>query len=618
MQETENDNEATSIAAPDEQSSPTRKSVIVRAYGARLLDNGYGQAHADQIFRAQNRLWNALVEIERGARQKYREALVQSDDEMSDLTARAERQQLLIDSLMEQRNKERAKARTKKTDNAQSFAVLIKDASAELKRLRAAIKEIRARAKEAARPVLETLELERREQVKKAIKDAGLWWAHSETVVAKFDVARVRAMREGTELKFHRYDGQGSMGVRFTGGGAMLSKVLAGATSMLTIRDPSDAELGPMKRQKSDGGIRKIIEVRAGEKAEDKTKPYLRFLVTLHAGRDFAYDAPLKTVTLRCDRHVNKPEWKIVFTFVKDVPNEDTTHNLPPAAVGIDFGFRLVTERDGNQGLRVASIADGNRVRHIVLDHRWMRRMQHADAVRGRLDDTSNRFWESIKQTMGSDAGKTAIERLPEDDWFRVLAGKVMRAKHAYASLLMNLCSAHTKAGKVLGEDIEEQMRSFHGEALSLALQAHHARRRAVDHRKHIYRNVAAELARTAGLIAIEDSDLRELAKRNRDDGTENELVQTARRNRTWAAPSELRLAIEQAAKREGRELVKVPAANTTRTCAACGHIHQGGIEDLTFVCQGCGTVWDQDENAAVNIRNFAIKGQEMLGETVT
>ncbi len=198
------------------------------------------------------------------------------------------------------------------------------------------------------------------------------------------------------------------------------------------------------------------------------------------------------------------------------------------------------------------------------------------------------------------------------DEWFKILADKVRRAKGAYTSLLLDLCESHHKADKPLGVEVDAQMQIYRKEALGLALQAHHIRRKAVDHRKHIYRNEAARLVREAGLLGLKDTDFRQLAALEKPDGTETELVQSARKYRTWAAPSELRLAIEQVAKREKREIVYVPSPYTTRTCSACGHVHANTIEDLTFVCQGCGKVWDQDENSSHNWRNI------VLGEAAT
>ncbi len=579
------------------------KVVTVRAFGARLMGGKDAEECASGIFRAQNQLWNKLVEIEHAARATYRDALLQSDTELAGLQVQADEQQLLIDALYEARNKDRSKARSKKTEEGPGFTGLIKDANAKLKALRANMKEIKGRAKEAAKPLIEAAEAKRREDVKAAVHASNLWWAHSETIINRFDVARVKAMKDGRELRFHRFDGNGSMGVRFSVDGGSLEKIYAGKTRLLQFRDPTPQELGRMTAVKGDGGVRKIIELRAGDKREDKSPPQtLTFLVTMHGGRDFPTDAPLKTVTANRTIHVNKGEWKLVFTFTRASTGNEVQPVLPAKAVGIDFGFRVVKdESTGEKGLRVGTINFGDRVEYVTLGQDWLARMERADRIRSQLDDTSNQFLAQVRPLITEEA----LAGLEEDDWFNVLCGKVRRSKGAYASLLISLCDAHRKAENPLGEAVGEMMAIYRKEAMSLSLEAHHCRRRAVDNRKQVYRNVAARLVREAGLIAIVDTDFRAIAA-TVNNGEDTELVLTARRNRTWAAPSELKLAIEQTAKREKAELVAVPAANNTRTCSACGHVH-GTITDLTFVCQGCAKVWDQDVNASANARNFGM-----------
>lgn len=591
------------------------KVVTVRAFGARLLGGQDAQELATQVFLGQNRLWNKLVEIEIGSREAYRKALLDSDSELSTLQAQADSEQALIDQLIESRNKDRAAKRSKKTEAAPNFAQAIKDASVRLKTLRASMKEIKTRAKAAATPLIQAAEMERRAKVKAAMAEANLWWCHSETVLAKFDVARVKAMKEGRTLRFHRFDGEGSMGVRFSVDGGSLAKIYSGSTSLLRIEAPSAEDLGPfMKAQKSDGGVRKLVTVRAGDKTEDASIPVLRFLVTMHEGRDFPTDTPLKTVTISRTRHVSKFEWKIVFTFSREADESEPLPTPPAKAAGLDFGFRLVRDGQGNRALRVATMHLGEKVRFITLDEQWLHRMERADRVRGELDALSNDFQTWFRSAITDEA----VAALDEDAWFTRLVGRVRRAKGAYAQLLMDLCEAHAKANHVLGPVFAERMEEYARAAHRLALQAHHIRRKAVDHRKHLYRNAAASLVREAGLIGLVDTDFRKIAATHTEEGEDNDLVLTARRHRTWAAPSELRLAISQAAKREKLEVVDVPSVNITRTCSACGHVHGMKIEDLVFTCDSCGKVHDQDENAALNARNFVLQNVDFGAATST
>ncbi len=592
-------------------SSEPVKQVVVRAFGARLLGGKEAQGLAAKVFWSQNQLWNKLVEIENEHREIYRAALNDSDVELASINAKLQQEQLQLDALVAARNRERAAMRAKKTENATNYAALIKEASARIKALRAQAKDRKAAAKLAAKPLVDKAEEDRRGKVKQAVAASGMWWAHHESVIEKYDIARVKAMKQGATLRFHRFEGEGSMRVRFTNEPRPLHILTSSRSELLSVRDPLPEELGRMQATKADGGVRKIIALQAGAKGEDKVVPKLRFLATMQAGMDIPEDMPLKMVTARCDMHVGKPEWKIVFMFSETKERQDNVADLPRGAAGIDLGFRVVRDQEGNRELRVAAIATGRGVRYLTLSDAWLRRMERADSTRQRLDDVSNLFWGQIKSALNEPQHKAAIDALDEHERFRVLSGKVQRAKGAYASLLVSLCDSHAKAGKPLGEEVDEQMQIFRREAFVLQLQAHHTRRKAIDHRKHLFRNEAARIVSEAGLIAMEDIDLRQLAQLTAEDGSENELPQAARKYRTWAAPSELRLAIEQAAKREGRELVKVSAEGTTQTCSTCGHVHEEKLIDLTFVCGGCGKVWDRDENASINIRNLGLKDQE-------
>ncbi len=207
---------------------------------------------------------------------------------------------------------------------------------------------------------------------------------------------------------------------------------------------------------------------------------------------------------------------------------------------------------------------------------------------------------------------------IAEDEWLRILMGKVRRAKGAYAMQLIDLCKAYKNAGEPLDSVVSDYMAQWQRQALKMAEVAHHTRRRAVAHRKHIFRNFAASIAMRAGQIGLIETDFRKIALKTSEDGVDNELHIVARRNRTWAAPSELRLAIDQASKREQREVVGVPSPQMSLTCSACGHVHASISSDLNFVCDSCHKFHDQDENTAANVLNSTLNEANSLGATST
>jgi hypothetical protein len=192
------------------------KKITIRKYGARLL--GDSEPIIVKSMRDQNTLWNKLVEIERANTTEYRDIVAQSDDVLAALTQEYAAAEQRLKDVQEMRNRVRAAKRSKQIEGAENYAAEIKAISSSLKDLRARMKECRARAKEAAKPRLEGLEDRRRAAVKQATNEAAIWWAHSELVTNSFDVARVKALKSNAELRFHRFEGEGRIGVRIQNG----------------------------------------------------------------------------------------------------------------------------------------------------------------------------------------------------------------------------------------------------------------------------------------------------------------------------------------------------------------------------------------------------------------
>ena len=46
----------------------------------------------------------------------------------------------------------------------------------------------------------------------------------------------------------------------------------------------------------------------------------------------------------------------------------------------------------------------------------------------------------------------------------------------------------------------------------------------------------------------------------------------------------------------------------SSQICSKCGHQQKMSLEQRTYVCPECGMTMDRDVNAAINIRNFALR----------
>ena len=68
-----------------------------------------------------------------------------------------------------------------------------------------------------------------------------------------------------------------------------------------------------------------------------------------------------------------------------------------------------------------------------------------------------------------------------------------------------------------------------------------------------------------------------------------------------------------------GKSLLRIGRFDpSTKTCNVCGHHNSKlTLADRTWTCPDCGTAHDRDLNAAINIRNFALSGQELPVEPV-
>lgn len=579
------------------------KSVLIRKYGARLI----GQPETEQIIiqslRSQNKLWNALVEIEHRNHEAYAAIVTDSDAEFAALTLEHDVANATLDALYEQRNRKRAAMRTKKIEGADVFAVAISAQKQHLKEIQAAMKSCRGRAKEAARSRLETLEQQRREVVKETIRQAGLWWCHSELVATSFDAARAKALKTpGSKLNFHRFEGEGRIGVRFSPGIKLASPP---ATSLLKVREACPEELGHLKASRPGKQI-KAVDIRIGKSDENNVAPTATFLVTIHDGMSLLGDTPLKTVTVKREMYAGKVKWFMVFMFVAS-ETEEKAMPLRPKAVGIDFGWRQVHDKEfGDQtGLRVATIIDTQgAVEHVTLSPTMLARFERADMLRGKLDTSANEFWKDVSKQFSD----SVLQSMDEKEWLRVLVEKARRAKRTYPGLMLSIAKAHA-LNPVLGDAADQFMQAWARSANRLNEVVFGTRRRVLEHRRHLYRNIAARLARECGLIAVKNINFRELSLSKSKDDEAMALHDLARANRVLASPSELRNAIIQAAKREQREIVLVDPAYQTATCSVCGHVHSRISADLFFVCANCGKLHDRDENSAKNTLQFAMEG---------
>lgn len=218
---------------------------------------------------------------------------------------------------------------------------------------------------------------------------------------------------------------------------------------------------------------------------------------------------------------------------------------------GVDVGWRL-----GPTGLRVATAVIDNEFQDLSLSSKWIEGMDYVFEIDEKLTESGKQAWINMGFTSGFPG------------W--------MAAEHALKS--------HDGAGA------EWLKNSF-----NLRRERRNKLARLERERLDIYRKFAAMLAQSCDIIHIEKLDLRRLL--------DNDSKQSPQRKQQqrYAAVSILHECVDHASQRTGVALQRVDAYETTTEHIACGFINKPTREQM-IACKGCGVLYDQDSNAALNI----------------
>ena len=130
---------------------------------------------------------------------------------------------------------------------------------------------------------------------------------------------------------------------------------------------------------------------------------------------------------------------------------------------------------------------------------------------------------------------------------------------------------------------------------------------RAADARRDFLHKASTEIAKNHGMVAIEKLQVRKMTRSGRGtvETPGTNIAQKAGLNRaildrgwgTFATFLRYKLAMR------GGDLIEVPPAHTSQTCAACGAVSKDNRQSqAVFACVGCGHTANADTNAAINI----------------
>lgn len=258
----------------------------------------------------------------------------------------------------------------------------------------------------------------------------------------------------------------------------------------------------------------------------------------------------------------------------------------------VDIGWSL----SDDSGMRVGYLAGSDGVRaEIVLPYSILERLRIPESLASTRKLVFNKFLERLKDYLRDNPLPELEERLT---FVRKAneARQIKESRQPLSTRLANLKSSNRlaqivwewKTNRVPGdESIWKEADDWRRTNVHLHQWHANAQDSARRTREQWFSVLACRLAKRYEKIYFEDLDLSRLA-RSKIGGT----------NRSLVSPGQFRK-VTEAKVGENR----LPAAGTSRTCSACGGRCEWDFRSYKLpVCGSCGTVWDRDQNAAINL----------------
>lgn len=526
--------------------------VIIRKYG--LLAPLNWDSDCQEHLWLMNKLWNRFVEIEQAHREKYR-AIMGSDAEVAAVNQKIEAIKERIRDLDVQRKEARKTHRARKGSHTEPFDLGINLAKQELKALIAQARDIRAAAKERIRELTIHLEPERKAAVKKAYQESGLFCSNYTGVLASYYLARKLAIRKGTELKFHRFDGSGRFRNQIRGG-ISSDKLLAGLHSQASIRVVSNSEFAALAGKNppacmiQSAGSRQgrrqygllTITVYTGRDQEGKRfRRNLEFPIILH--RPLPEEAILKEVVVVRKRVGSEFDHSAVFIYTTDT--NEIAGNLPEKSCRVKLGWKSV-----NGGLHVASVYDGQEVIPIILPQVILDTLHYASELQSKIDKATNDLHALLLAALAE----------PPENLAEALAS-LNHAKRPHPERNQKIIFTWKNEAPEFNSTVLDEADRQRKAVRLLKFEHDNLYAKVLRRREDFYRKAALSLAGSYNRIELDSMDLSRLARLERYDGLPTELAVKARWQRSAAAVSIFREWIVMQAAKTGTIISKTANA---------------------------------------------------------
>ena len=517
------------------------RDIIIRHYG--LLDPVNWSDDCDEELNRLVYLWNYLVDIHEIYVKRYYDIILTDEGLKS---AKEEYEQMVQD------------------------AVPLSAVSEAKKRLAKKQKDVTAQMSSELR----SLELARREEVKIARQNSGLWWGNYNPLVRSFESARTAAIRGGHTMHRRVPGGNGRI-TNTLQGGADVEHLFDGSLSQVMLRKPPErawsAESRGERRRLQRTKLTATVFVHSGERRS------VTWPMVMH--RPIPEDCRVKEVIITRRRVSERWKWAVSFLCRR---TSDPAYLAPlgAKAIAIDLGWRRVPE-----GLRIATVAAADGLpRFVILPNDLLDSFAFVDELRDRLQ-TSARVGLELLQT--TDAA------LFEQPYQNLLIALQQRQEGHFAALRQ--FSRGPFFAQQARDAVGAEITAWRAEYTKLVRWLSNHQRKVVARRNHQYQNTAIEIMEGVSSIIMNDLKFGDIGRRSSPGEGVEFFPRRVNYYRVIAAPSEFVRCLKLQATKRSIPLVKANAPSPVG-CPECGSTARRSRADaMPQICNNCGTSFDQD-----------------------
>lgn len=435
-------------------------------------------------------------------------------------------------------------------------------------------------------------------------------------------------------LHHHRFDGTGTIAVYLKGRSGRNTRSPEEVANLngphrntFCLPAPRHEDWDDMStaQRRHNGRITARMRVTTGDV---KTNPDAVTKIPLQAHRLLPEQSVVKLATLTVSRIGTRRIAQVNVTCV--VPASEEV--IPASTCYAHFGWRKDTLPDGTHGYRAMTwratkpLYDLDVLRadprytdlarcmvmdedgcggHIVLPESWMTKHRDAELMRSERDERTNEVRTALIDWLKLVGPVQHPSRIDPDTGNpeTITTGRVAQWKNPVRFVRLALDWRDNPPALPGGTDIADVLESWRAQDKRINDAQNGASVHAARRRDDLYRQVVSWLVDSYDEFVLETVNHNQLAVlAGADENVPNEVAQRLRRQRSLTAAATMRNAIIGAAAREGCIITQVPACYVSVDHLACGTRNVRIDGAMRIVCQGCGEVYDVDDNAVAHI----------------